>query len=86
MTEVWPMATTEHSSAVAPNDIIHRTTLDRPQAAARPSKPKLPLSVSTINHDDAKRKNIPTAEHQSVIQKDQENVKQVPRNTSSIGQ
>ena len=51
--------------------------------AARPSKPKLPLSVSTINHDDAKRKNIPTAEHQSVIQKDQENVKQVryPRNT-----
>jgi adenine-specific DNA-methyltransferase len=51
--------------------------------AARPSKPKLPLSVGTINHEDAKRKNIPTAEHQSVIQKDQENVKQVryPRNT-----
>ena len=56
--------------------------------AARPSKPKLPLSVGTINHDDAKRKNIPTAEHQSVIQKDQENVKQVryPRKTSSMGQ
>jgi len=51
--------------------------------AARPSKPKLALSVSSINHEDAKRKNIPTAEHQSVIQKDQENVKQVryPRNT-----
>ena len=51
--------------------------------AARPSKPKLALSVSSINHEDAKRKNIPTAEHQSVIQKDQENVKQIryPRNT-----
>jgi len=51
--------------------------------AAKPSKPKLPLSVSSINHEDAKRKNIPTAEHQSVIQKDQENVKQIryPRNT-----
>ncbi len=39
-------------------------------------------SVETLKHDDAKRKNIPTAEHQSVIQKDQEQPRKVkyPRN------
>ena len=39
-------------------------------------------SVETIKHEDAKRKNIPTAEHQSVLQKDQQDVRTVkyPRN------
>jgi adenine-specific DNA-methyltransferase len=38
--------------------------------------------VATLNHDEAKRRNIPTAEHQSVIEKDQQQPKQVryPRN------
>ena len=32
-------------------------------------KPTSKLSVETIKHDDATRKNIPTAEYQSVMQK-----------------
>src|ERR1035437_9429086 len=40
-------------------------------------------SVETLKHDEAKRKNIPTAEHQSVVQKKQEAPRTVkyPRNT-----
>lgn len=40
-------------------------------------------SVETIVHDEAKRKNIPTAEFQSVLQKQQQKPKQLkyPRNT-----
>src|SRR6266446_1975844 len=40
-------------------------------------------SVETLKHDEARRKNIPTAEHQSVIQKEQEAPHKVkyPRNT-----
>jgi adenine-specific DNA-methyltransferase len=34
-------------------------------------KPKTPLSVEAIKHDDAKRKNIPTAEYQSVLAQDE---------------
>mgnify|MGYP000991462876 CR=1 FL=1 len=34
-------------------------------------KPKAPLSVEALKHDDAKRRNIPTAEYQSVMQKDE---------------
>ena len=46
-------------------------------------KPSTPKSVETLNHDEAKRKNIPTAEYQSVLDKDQQNPKQIryPRNT-----
>lgn len=33
---------------------------------------KTPLAVETIKHDDATRKNIPTAEYQSVMQKDEQ--------------
>ncbi|MCL4759447.1 MAG: hypothetical protein KJZ96_14005 [Rhodocyclaceae bacterium] len=42
-----------------------------------------PKSVDAIKHDDAKRKNIPTAEYQSVLDDHQKNPKQVryPRNT-----
>jgi adenine-specific DNA-methyltransferase len=40
-------------------------------------------SVETLTHDEAKRRNIPTAEYQSVLEKEQEAPKQVryPRNT-----
>ncbi|MGH7472283.1 MAG: site-specific DNA-methyltransferase, partial [Longimicrobiales bacterium] len=34
--------------------------------------PKAPLTVETLKHDDAKRKNIPTAEYQSVMAKDEQ--------------
>ena len=32
-------------------------------------KQKAPLQVETLKHQDDKRRNIPTAEHQSVIEK-----------------
>src|SRR6266567_9146844 len=40
-------------------------------------------SVQTLTHDAAKRKNIPTAEYQSVVEKEQQTPKKVryPRNT-----
>jgi adenine-specific DNA-methyltransferase len=40
-------------------------------------------TVETLRHDEARRKNIPTAEHQSVLQKEQEAPRTVkhPRNT-----
>ena len=46
-------------------------------------KPAVPKTVEIIKHDDAKRKNIPTAEHQSVIDDTQKNPKAIryPRNT-----
>src|SRR5881396_4076091 len=39
------------------------------------SKTKLKKSVETLIHDESKRKNIPTAEYQSVLQKEQESPK-----------
>jgi adenine-specific DNA-methyltransferase len=47
---------------------------------ARKSTSKI---VETLRHDEAKRKNIPTAEYQSVLEKEQEKSKKVryPRNT-----
>ena len=47
------------------------------------AKPSSPKNVEQITHDDAKRKNIPTAEYQSVLDEAQKNPKQVryPRNT-----
>jgi adenine-specific DNA-methyltransferase len=40
-------------------------------------------TVETLKHDEAKRKNIPTAEFQSVIEREQENPRKIryPRNT-----
>ena len=35
-----------------------------------PKNPPTPKSVETLKHDEAKRKNIPTAEHQSVLKQD----------------
>lgn len=45
--------------------------------------PAATKTVETLKHREAKRKNIPTAEHQSVIQKEQEQPRIVkyPRNT-----
>ncbi len=46
-------------------------------------KPKASKSVETFIHDEAKRRNIPTAEHQSVVDKGQDVPRTVkyPRNT-----
>src|SRR6476659_1401020 len=40
-------------------------------------------SVEALKHDEARRKNIPTAEYQSVLEKEQQDPKKVryPRNT-----
>jgi adenine-specific DNA-methyltransferase len=47
---------------------------------ARKSTSKI---VETLKHDEAKRKNIPTAEYQSILEKEQEKPKKIryPRNT-----
>ncbi len=47
------------------------------------AKPPITKNVEQITHDDAKRKNIPTAEYQSVLDEAQKSPKQVryPRNT-----
>ena len=46
-------------------------------------KPAAAKSVEALKHDEAKRKNIPTAEYQSVLEKEQQDPKKVryPRNT-----
>ena len=41
-------------------------------ATSKPKVPRPSLSVETLKHDDAKRKNIPTAEYQSVMAKDEQ--------------
>jgi len=52
----------------------------RKSAAKKAAKKK---SVETLVHDEAKRKNIPTAEHQSVLEAEQKDPKTLryPRNT-----
>ncbi|UPK17588.1 site-specific DNA-methyltransferase [Bradyrhizobium sp. 131] len=49
---------------------------------AKNGKKPAAKSVEMMKHDEAKRKNIPTAEYQSVLENDQQNPKQVfyPRN------
>src|SRR6204780_5437010 len=54
--------------------------------AKKPTTPKkspTPKSVEILKHDEAKRKNIPTAEYQSVLEKEQQDPKKIryPRNT-----
>jgi adenine-specific DNA-methyltransferase len=46
-------------------------------------KPVTPKSVKALSHDEAKRKNIPTAEFQSVLEREQQDPKKLryPRNT-----
>ena len=55
----------------------------KPPATSKYAKPATAKSVDAIKHDDAKRRNIPTAEYQSVLDDAQKNPKQVryPRNT-----
>ncbi|MCW6036679.1 hypothetical protein K4A83_10450 [Spirulina subsalsa FACHB-351] len=43
----------------------------------RKSKPKQPTQVDTLKHEDATRKNIPTAEYQSVMAEDEKRPIQV---------
>ena len=45
--------------------------------------PTVPKSVEALTHDEAKRRNIPTAEYQSVLKREQQGSKKVryPRNT-----
>jgi adenine-specific DNA-methyltransferase len=49
-------------------------------------KPKAPLNVETFTHDEAKRRNIPTAEHQSLLREDEAHAKPVkyPRRPSGL--
>lgn len=49
---------------------------------AKNGKKHAAKSVETLKHDEAKRKNIPTAEYQSVLEKEQQNPRKVfyPRN------
>jgi adenine-specific DNA-methyltransferase len=44
---------------------------------AKAAKKPLAKSVETLKHDEAKRKNIPTAEYQSVLEKEQQALKKV---------
>ena len=46
-----------------------RKTTSRPVAR----KPKKPRQVRTLTHEEASRKNIPTAEYQAVMVKDDQN-------------
>ena len=47
------------------------------------AKKPIPKTVESITHDEAKRKNIPSAEQQSVVQKEHAQAKSIryPRNT-----
>ena len=49
-------------------------------------KPKTPLTVATLKHDEATRKNIPTAEFQSVMRQDEQRPVRVeyPRNAGGL--
>ena len=50
---------------------------------AKRSQLKSTKTIESLTHNEAKRKNIPTAEYQSVLQKDEEKPKTIkyPRNT-----
>jgi adenine-specific DNA-methyltransferase len=48
---------------------VTRSTHPKSSSVAK----KNPKTVETLKHDEAKRKNIPTAEHQSVLQKNEQN-------------
>ncbi len=46
-------------------------------AKRKPRSPKTPKSVETVTHDEASRKNIPTAEYESVMRKEDQSPIQV---------
>ncbi len=41
---------------------------------AKKTRKKAPKDVETLTHDEAKRANIPTAEHQSVMEKEEQSL------------
>ena len=51
--------------------------------AKKTTAPRVGKTVVTLKHDEAKRKNIPTAEHQSVLKQDDASPRPLkyPRNT-----
>lgn len=53
--------------------------------ARKPTKSSAGKTVATLKHDEAKRKNIPTAEHQSVLQKNEQNPVRVTYARSATG-
>ena len=62
------------------DSILSCSGLSKDSIMAKPSDPK---TVATLKHDDAKRRNIPTAEYQSMLENEQQRPKEVryPRNT-----
>jgi len=42
------------------------------------AKRQQPLNVETLTHEEVRRKNIPTAEYQSVMQKEEQNTVRFP--------
>ena len=44
-------------------------------------KPKQPKTIATLKHDEASRKNIPTAEYQAVMRKEEQSPIQVDLRT-----
>ena len=56
--------------------------------ARRPRKPAVKKSVESISHDEAKRRNIPTAEYQSVLSDDDKAAKEVayPRGANGLNE
>jgi adenine-specific DNA-methyltransferase len=53
--------------------------------ARKPTKSSAGKTVATLKHDEAKRKNIPTAEHQSVLQKNEQSPVRVNYPRSAAG-
>jgi adenine-specific DNA-methyltransferase len=54
--------------------------------ARKPGKPKAPKQVEALRHDEASRKNIPTAEYQAILAKEAESPLEVryPRGVSGL--
>ena len=63
-------------------DVRHGAAGDREANNDGQESPQPAKTVETLTHDEAKRKNIPTAEYQSVLEKEQQDPKPVryPRN------
>ncbi|WP_019568606.1 hypothetical protein [Thioalkalivibrio sp. ALMg13-2] len=55
---------------------------------ARKTQPKSPKSIESLTHDEATRSNIPTAEYQSVMKKDEQDPVSVsyPRGNGELGE
>ena len=49
------------------------------------AKKQTPLNVETLTHEEARRKNIPTAEYQSVMQKEEQSPVRVAYGRGAAG-